>query len=107
MKHLKILLPLIAVVFAVAGVWAMSSKHISGKNADPQTWYYTGPSAQTSAQLNDPSNYSTSNPGSDCESMGSAICSIVDVAASGGTKPALSHGTVSLTNTNYDPGFRR
>lgn len=74
---------------------------------DVQVWYYTGPSSQTVTELNTASNYSLSNPGSECLTSGSSICSIMDEANAGGTQPALSQGTVSTSNNAYTPGFRR
>lgn len=108
MKRMKFLLPLIAIMLIAAGVWAMHSMRTAPFKADPQTWYYTGPSTQTSTELNTASNYSTTNPGGDCLSSGTSMCSIVDVPASSGTEPQLSHGTVSLANpAPYNIGFRR
>lgn len=108
MKKLKFLLPLIAIMLiVVAGVWAMNAHNSSSGVDDTQTWIYIGPPGQSTSDLNTASNY-TPAPFEDvqCASRGSLICSIEDVAASNGTEPALSYGSVTLTNTDYKPQFK-
>lgn len=107
MKRMKFILPLVAIMLIAAGVWAMHSIRTAPSNADPQTWYYIGPSTQTTTELNTASNYSPNNPGGDCLSQGTSMCSIFDVPASNGTEPELSHGTVDLNTPGpYNIGFR-
>jgi len=71
MKKSKMFLPLLAIVFAVAGAFASSF-------APQQAWYHTGPNAAAQGAINSPMNVSDTNP---CTLSGTTQCKISGVDA--------------------------